>query len=131
MTLDLTQYRTNAKPIVARFDDQMMTMLPKVYSTGSVGWYANGKARILVDDVYYPVQVSLTMTIIGSKNLHAQEGTPEPQEGQYPALLGPEYPWNESGQDGAILKEHEASGIETASHNGEQKMRKRPRKAKK
>ncbi len=127
----LTDYRTKAKPISMRFDDQQMTLLTKTFSTGSVGWYVNGKVKILCGDTYYPCQVSMTVTIIGSKNSHAQETAPEDQEGQEPVLLGPVYPYNEivdPGSNGEVL---EASGIETASHDAEQKMRKRPRKSKK
>jgi hypothetical protein len=128
MDLNLSPYNESAKPIVCRFDDQLLTMLPKRFSTGSVGWYANGKCKILVAETYYPVQVSLTVTIIGSKNSHAQEGTPEAQEGTPETLLGQAYPWNGSAPEGGIPEAETASGIETATHTAEQKLRKRPRK---
>lgn len=106
---DMAVYRDKAQAIVARFDDQMMTMAPKQFSTGSVGWYANGKAKILVGETYLPVQVSLTLTIIGSKNFASQQTAPDAPESTIPALLGPEYPYNGSGKEGAKLGQEMAS----------------------
>lgn len=107
---DMDVYEKDAKPIVARFDDQMLTMLPKRFSTGSVGWYSNGKCKILVGDTYFPVQVSLTVTIIGSKNFACQKSPPDAPESTIPALLGPDYPYNRSGQEEANLEPQMASG---------------------
>jgi len=103
-------YAKDARPIVCRFDDQLMNILPKVFSTGSVGWYANGKAKILVGQTYLPVQVSLTLTIIGSKNFASQQTAQNAPEEPIGPLLGPEYPWNESAQEGPVLGQEMASG---------------------
>ena len=47
------------------------TMLaePKEFSTGSLGWFLNGKTVIEVNGVKVTVQVGLNMTIVGSKEL--------------------------------------------------------------
>jgi len=126
--LDLTDYQTHAKPIVCRFDDQLLTMTPKLFSTGSVGWYASGKAKILSGDTYYPVQCSVTVTIIGSKNSHDQEGPSVPLGEPIGPLMGPEYPWNESpvlGANGEVL---EGTGEVVAGPEEAVTKRKRARK---
>jgi len=128
MSPQLEVYHSHAKPIIVRFDDHVMTLDIKQFSTGSVGWYANGKCKVLVGDTYYPVQVSMTLTIIGSKNSHAQEGLPEAQEATQPVLMGPEYPYNSSAPEGPVLGQEKAPGIETATHDANGKMRRRPRK---
>jgi len=129
--VNLATYLSNAKTVIVRFDDHVLNASPKKFSTGSVGWYASGKVKILIGDVYYPVQAAVTLTVIGSKNSHAQEGPQEAQEGQDPALLGPDYPWNENTLYGANGEVLEGGGVETASHDGEGKMRQRPKKARK
>jgi hypothetical protein len=41
---------------------------PKTFSTGSFGWYMNGKTTITVDGKPLPVQVGLNLTVVGSKD---------------------------------------------------------------
>jgi hypothetical protein len=41
----------------------------KEFSTGSVGWYYSGKMAVRVGERPVNVQVSVTITVIGSKDL--------------------------------------------------------------
>ncbi len=41
----------------------------KEFSTGSLGWYLNGKSTIRVGDKPVSVQIGLNLTIVGSKEL--------------------------------------------------------------
>lgn len=41
----------------------------KEFSTGSLGWYLNGKTTIKVGDKPVSVQIGLNLTIVGSKEL--------------------------------------------------------------
>ena len=47
------------------------TMLADVkeFSTGSLGWYLNGKTILKIGDKPVTVQIGLNMTIVGSKEL--------------------------------------------------------------
>ena len=46
-----------------------MTAEVKEFSTGSLGWYLNGKANIKVGDKSVSVQIGMNLTIVGSKEL--------------------------------------------------------------
>ena len=46
-----------------------MTAEVKEFSTGSLGWYLNGKANIQVGDKSVSVQIGMNLTIVGSKKL--------------------------------------------------------------
>jgi hypothetical protein len=52
----------------------------KIFSTGSLGWYLNGKTSIKVDGVDVPVQIGLNLTIVGSKELPEDGPAPSPTE---------------------------------------------------
>ena len=41
----------------------------KEFSTGSLGWYLNGKASVKVGDKSVSVQIGMNLTIVGSKDL--------------------------------------------------------------
>jgi hypothetical protein len=41
----------------------------KEFSTGSLGWYLNGKTTIRINDKPVSVQIGLNLTIVGSKEL--------------------------------------------------------------
>jgi hypothetical protein len=43
----------------------------KEFSTGSLGWYANGKVTLEVGGEKVTVQVGITLTVVGSKELPA------------------------------------------------------------
>ena len=44
-------------------------MMPKEFSTGSLGWHAQGKGLVLVNGVPTEVQMNIMYTVIGSKEL--------------------------------------------------------------
>jgi hypothetical protein len=39
------------------------------FSTGSLGWYMNGKTQVEVDGKVVTVQIGLNLTVVGSKDL--------------------------------------------------------------
>ncbi len=41
----------------------------KEFSTGSLGWYLNGKTTVKVGDKNVSVQIGMNLTIVGSKEL--------------------------------------------------------------
>ncbi len=41
----------------------------KEFSTGSLGWYLNGKTTIRIGDQPVSVQIGMNLTIVGSKEL--------------------------------------------------------------
>ena len=63
------EFVSNVKPVLILIGDQKLQAEVKEFSTGSLGWYLNGKAFIDVGGTSVPVQVGLNLTIIGSKEL--------------------------------------------------------------
>jgi len=49
----------------------------KEFSTGSLGWYLNGKSTIRIGDKPVSVQIGLNLTIVGSKELPPREQATE------------------------------------------------------
>ena len=45
-----------------------LTAEPREFSTGSFGWYVNGKASIQVEGKAVPVQVGMNLIVVGSKD---------------------------------------------------------------
>ena len=41
----------------------------KEFSTGSLGWYLNGKTTLKIGDKSVNVQIGMNLTIVGSKEL--------------------------------------------------------------
>jgi hypothetical protein len=63
------QFREKAaKALKVEIDDTPLTAPLKEFSTGSLGWYANGRITVNVDGVPVTVQVGLNLTIVGSKD---------------------------------------------------------------
>jgi hypothetical protein len=58
-----------AKPISIKIGDIPFLADVKEFSTGSLGWYLNGKTTIDVGGTMVSVQIGLNMTIVGSKEL--------------------------------------------------------------
>jgi hypothetical protein len=71
-------YITFAAPIRVLLDDAHVHASPKTFSTGSSGWYYSGKVQLLCGEEYLTCQVSLCLTVVGSKKW--QEGQQGPQE---------------------------------------------------
>lgn len=62
-------FRGKAKPVTVTIGEQKLVAEVKEFSTGSLGWYLNGKTTIEIDGVPVSVQIGLNLTIVGSKEL--------------------------------------------------------------
>jgi hypothetical protein len=56
-----------AEPVKINIGGQEVTAEKREFSTGSFGWYFNGKTTIQVDGKPLSVQVGLNLTVVGSK----------------------------------------------------------------
>ena len=64
------QFRTHAKPIKIAIGEQPgIDAEVKEFSTGSLGWYLNGKTTIDVGGTRVSVQIGMNLTVVGSKEL--------------------------------------------------------------
>jgi hypothetical protein len=64
-----SQFLEQAKPVEVTIAGMPVVAEVKEFSTGSVGWYYSGKTAIRVGEHPVNVQVSVTITVIGSKDL--------------------------------------------------------------
>jgi hypothetical protein len=71
-------FRTKAKGVSVTIGDQRLVAEVKEFSTGSLGWYLNGKTTIDIDGTPVSVQIGLNLTIVGSKDLPPDESQPAP-----------------------------------------------------
>ena len=62
-------FRSKAKAVSVTIGEQKLIADVKEFSTGSLGWYLNGKTTIEIDGVPVSVQIGLNLTIVGSKEL--------------------------------------------------------------
>ena len=63
------QFAEGAKPLAVTINNIPMLADPKEFSTGSLGWYLNGKTVAEVNGIAVTVQVGINLTIVGSKDL--------------------------------------------------------------
>ena len=63
------QFSEGAKPLSVSVGSIPMLAEPKEFSTGSLGWYLNGKTVVEINGVPVTVQVGVNLTIVGSKEL--------------------------------------------------------------
>jgi hypothetical protein len=63
------EFRAAAKPVAVTIAGTPLTAPVKEFSTGSLGWYLNGKTTIEIDGKPVSVQIGLNLTIVGSKEL--------------------------------------------------------------
>jgi hypothetical protein len=61
----------------------------KEFSTGSLGWYLNGKTTIRVNDKPVSVQIGMNLTIVGSQNRAHRDDCAVPCGGVRVAPRGP------------------------------------------
>jgi hypothetical protein len=66
--VSLTQFLDKAEPVKVTINGQEMIAEVKSFSTGSFGWYINGKTTIQVDGKPLSVQIGMNMTVVGSKD---------------------------------------------------------------
>ncbi len=69
-----SDFRANAKAVTVTIGDQRLVAEVKEFSTGSLGWYLNGKTTIDVGGTPVSVQIGLNLTIVGSKELPKDGG---------------------------------------------------------
>ena len=65
--ITLTQFLEKAEPVKVVINGQELVAEVKSFSTGSFGWYINGKTVVQVDGKSVSVQIGMNMTIVGSK----------------------------------------------------------------
>jgi hypothetical protein len=65
--LSQSQFLSKAEPLKIGINGQDMLAEVKAFSTGSFGWYLNGKTTIMVDGKAVSVQIGMNLTIVGSK----------------------------------------------------------------
>ena len=63
------QFRANAQPTSVTIAGTPLVAPVKEFSTGSLGWYLNGKTTISIGGTPVTVQIGMNMTIVGSKDL--------------------------------------------------------------
>ena len=63
------QFREAAKDVEVIINGVPHIAEVKEFSTGSLGWYLNGKTTIKVGDQSVKVQIGMNLTIVGSKEL--------------------------------------------------------------
>ncbi|GIW80637.1 MAG: hypothetical protein KatS3mg105_2444 [Gemmatales bacterium] len=67
------QFRQHAKPLPVSINNVAFQADVKEFSTGSLGWYLNGKTTVEIDGQLVNVQIGLNLTIVGSKELPKEE----------------------------------------------------------
>jgi hypothetical protein len=63
------QFVEHAKQVTVVINGQTLIAEPKEFSTGSLGWYLNGKLPVEVDGKMVQVQIGMNLTVVGSKEL--------------------------------------------------------------
>ncbi|MSR58635.1 MAG: hypothetical protein EXS05_13440 [Planctomycetaceae bacterium] len=63
------EFHEQAQPVEVVINGNPQMAEVKEFSTGSLGWYLNGKTNIKVGDKLVSVQIGLNLTIVGSKEL--------------------------------------------------------------
>jgi hypothetical protein len=62
-----TQFLEKAEPVKLVIGTTELVADKREFSTGSFGWYYNGKINVTVDGKPLSVQVGLNLTVVGSK----------------------------------------------------------------
>jgi hypothetical protein len=65
--LSQSRFLAAAEPLKISINNQEMLAEVKAFSTGSFGWYLNGKTTVMVDGKAVAVQIGMNLTIVGSK----------------------------------------------------------------
>ena len=63
------EFREKAKAVTVTINNVPLQAEVKEFSTGSLGWYLNGKISIEVAGKPVTVQIGMNLTIVGSKEL--------------------------------------------------------------
>jgi hypothetical protein len=67
MSIDRDTFLAQAKPLNIIIEGKPLVADVKEFSSGSLGWYANGKVTQEVGGKTVSVQVGLNLTIVGTK----------------------------------------------------------------
>lgn len=67
------EFREKAKPVTVVINDSTQQAAVKEFSTGSLGWYLNGKTTLDVGGTTVTVQINASLIIVGSKELAKDE----------------------------------------------------------
>jgi hypothetical protein len=70
------QFLEKAESVKVTINGQEIVADKREFSTGSFGWYYNGKINISVDGKSLSVQVGLNLTVVGSKDA-SKDGSQE------------------------------------------------------
>lgn len=65
--VSLAQFLEAVEPLTVSIQGQEMLAEVKAFSTGSFGWYLNGKTVIQVAGKPVSVQIGMNLTVVGSK----------------------------------------------------------------
>jgi hypothetical protein len=65
--VSLAQFMDKAEPLKVSINNQEMLAEVKQFSTGSFGWYMNGKTVVTIDGKPVSVQIGMNLTVVGSK----------------------------------------------------------------
>ena len=65
--LSQSQFLAKAEPLKISINAQEMLAEVKAFSTGSFGWYLNGKTTAMVDGKAVSIQIGMNLTVVGSK----------------------------------------------------------------
>jgi hypothetical protein len=80
--LSRSEFLAKAKPIqVTIHEGPPLTAEVREFSTGSLGWYLNGKTTIDVGGTRVTVQIGMNLTVVGSKELPKGESSGAVQTG--------------------------------------------------
>jgi hypothetical protein len=71
-----SEFREKAKPVTVNINGVPLQAEVKEFSTGSLGWYLNGKTVIDVGGTPVSVQIGMNLTIVGSKELPQDKAAP-------------------------------------------------------
>ena len=63
------EFRAGAKPVKVTIGEVPLMAEVKEFSTGSLGWYLNGKTTIEINGKPVSVQIGMNLTVVGSKEL--------------------------------------------------------------
>ena len=61
------QFTEKAEPLKVTINGQDLVAEVKEFSTGSFGWYLNGKIIVPVDGKNLSVQIGMNLAVVGSK----------------------------------------------------------------
>ena len=64
-----SEFRQKAKPVTVTINNVPLQAEVKEFSTGSLGWYLNGKTVLDVGGTPVSVQIGMNLTVVGSKEL--------------------------------------------------------------